>query len=266
MTLEKSTQFLREIVNLRQSGGGKLRINDRTCNPSGSVFCERLEIDSESIVGRVHAVIERTHRALIRSRHAGQLSRRLRNRHWTRALATPAAGSAKARAPEGGTGCGTHAPRSNSDVESRRAHTHGPLLNASSVGDVHRGSRVLAARGSASDWSQRGGRHRHRAAPRRPLPRWMTIMEDVQLARKPNNMNHCIRVQPRPSPVRETPLHGSCDKYSWKTKVCSWNERLRAMMIEPRNDRQGLFLRGRHYDFNGLLVSWNGCRSQLACG
>lgn len=56
---------------------------NRTCNPSGAVFCERLEIDSESIVGRVHAVIERTHRALVRSRHAGQLSRRLRNRHWT---------------------------------------------------------------------------------------------------------------------------------------------------------------------------------------
>lgn len=55
---------------------------NRTCNPSGAVFCERLKIDSESVVGRVHAVIDRTHRALVRSRHADQLSRRLLNRHW----------------------------------------------------------------------------------------------------------------------------------------------------------------------------------------
>lgn len=136
---------------------------NRTCNPSCAVFCERLEIDSKVLSGacmlwsnaltvRLYAVGTPVSWAVGCETGTGL---------WT--LAPPAAGSAKARAPEGCTGCGTFAPRSNSDVESRRAHTHGPLLNASSVGDVHRGSRVLAARVSASDWTQRGGRHR--AAP-----------------------------------------------------------------------------------------------------
>lgn len=114
--------------------------------------------------------------------------------------------------PKRRTGC-CYTARGSNELRSRiteRAHTRGSRLNASSVDYVHRGSRVLTARVSASDWEPSGGRP---PAPAPPLAahflRWMTIMEDVQLARKPNNMNHCIRVQPRPSPVRETPVRAS---------------------------------------------------------
>ncbi|CAH2232816.1 jg16593 [Pararge aegeria aegeria] len=115
---------------------------------SGSDFCERLEI--ETFVERVHAVIDRTHRALKGSRRAGQLSRRLRRTsrwHGTPSwLASPAQLAGCRRRMRIRVHCTT---RSGSGLGSRRAHTHG--TNESSGDDVHRGSRVLAARVSASD-------------------------------------------------------------------------------------------------------------------
>lgn len=98
--------------------------------------------------------------------------------------------------------------------EGTMAHTRGPTECVKRRQRTSR-SRVLAARVSASDWEPSGG------LPPTPAPplaahflRWMTIMEDVQLARKPNNMNHCIRVQLRPSPARETPVRTSHHQYS----------------------------------------------------
>lgn len=137
-------------------------------------FRERLEIDTPSDVERVHAVIDRTHRAFAVRRCADQLSRhRAVGRFGVLGTGT-AHGSARCCSLAARSGAlaaaALHATRTGSGLGSPMAHTHGPRLNASSVDYLHRGSRVLAARVSASDWEARGAAAGTRAAPRRPLP------------------------------------------------------------------------------------------------
>lgn len=192
----------------------------RTCNLSGAVSRATRNRHKVMMSACMQWSIALTVRSQSDSR-AGQLSRRLRvlltahccctrtvrseEVHWLRLHCTRFK-----RAPISDNGEGTV------------AHTRESRLNASSEGNVHRGSRVLAARVSASDWDPSGGLP---PAPAPPLAahflRWMTIMEDVQLARKPNNMNHCIRVQPRPSPARETPVRASHHPYSRRATICN---------------------------------------------